>query len=327
MFSLLAVLAVSFAFTYVSLPWFIPRLLKAGISGKDMNKPGRIVVAEMGGFAIVGGFIMGVLLAIALSTFRISTSELNLTYLLAGLSTILLTGLIGVIDDLLLLDQRVKAVLPVIASLPLVALKVGVTSMVVPFFGSVDFGILFPLVLIPIAITGASNATNMLAGFNGLEAGLGVVMCSTVALVGYSFGRVESVVLALAMLGALLAFLKYNWYPGKILIGDVGTLSIGAVVASSVIIGNIEKVGIILIIPFFVELYLKARGKFKAQSWCKMKNGILLCDKREEVYGLGRLVMYLTGGISERGLVLTLIGVEAFFAVLVVISYFVLPGL
>ncbi|MFH0863176.1 MAG: hypothetical protein V1875_09150 [Candidatus Altiarchaeota archaeon] len=322
MLGLLAVLAVSSAFTFVSVPWFIGRLKAAGITGRDMNKPGNVVLPEMGGFAIVGGFIVGVLFAISLTTFHRITVPLNLTVVLAGLSTVLLTALIGVIDDLLRIDQRVKAVLPVFAALPLVAVRSGVTSVYLPYVGVVDLWLLYPLLLVPLAITGASNATNMLAGFNGLEAGLGVVMCSTIGFVAYRLGNAEAMVLSLAMLGALLAFLWYNWYPSKILIGDVGTLSIGAVVATSVIVGNIEKLGVILIAPFFVELYLKGRGRMKEQSWCRLKGKLLVCDKRKEVYGLGRLVMYVTGGVSERGLVLTILCVEAVFAAVGLYSYF-----
>jgi UDP-N-acetylglucosamine--dolichyl-phosphate N-acetylglucosaminephosphotransferase len=320
MLELLSILAVSFAFTYIMTPWLIPRLVKAGIAGRDMNKPGRRKVPEMGGFAITGGFVVGVLLAIALTTFHLINVEMNLSYVLACLSTILVMALIGVIDDLFIMDQKVKALLPVFAALPLVAVKAGVTSMELPLLGLVDFGVLYPLVLIPIAITGASNATNMLAGFNGLEAGLGVVMCSTVGLVALLLGRVEAVVVVFAMLGALLAFLRYNWYPARILIGDVGTLTVGAVVAAAVIVGNIEKVGVILIAPFFVELYLKARSRFQAESWCKVEDGKLVCGDKNEVYGLGRLVMYLYGGVSEQRLVLTVILLECLFALLALYS-------
>ena len=316
------VFAAAFVFTYVTIPWIIPRLLKAGISGKDMNKSGQKIMPEMGGFAIVGGFVVGVLLAIALTTFHFVSAPMNLTFILACLSTVLLTALIGVIDDLLKIDQKVKAILPVFAALPLVAIKAGVNSMELPFLGVVDFGILYPLLLIPIAITGASNATNMLAGFNGLEAGLGVVMCATIGFVGYRLGQVDVMVIAFAMLGALLAFLRYNWYPARIFIGDVGTLSIGAVVASAVIIGNIEKIGIILIAPFFLELFLKARGRFKEQSWGMMKSNKLFCHKRDEIFGTGRLVMHITGGITERNLVLTIMAVEVGFGFLALYSYF-----
>lgn len=309
-----SVLAVSFAFTYLMTPWLIPRLVKAGIVGRDMNKSGNRKLPEMGGLAIVGGFVVGVLLAIALTTFNLIDVSMNLSFVLACLSTVLVMALIGIIDDLFLMSQRVKALLPVFAALPLVAVKAGVTSMDLPVFGTVDFGLLYPLVLIPIAITGASNATNMLAGFNGLEAGLGIVMCSTVGLVSFMLGRTEATVVSFAMLGALLAFLRYNWNPARILIGDVGTLTVGAVVAGSVIIGNIEKVGVILIAPFFLELALKAKSGFKAESWCKVEGEKLVCPRKDMVFGMGRLVMYLRGGVSEQALVVALIAFEAVFA-------------
>jgi UDP-N-acetylglucosamine--dolichyl-phosphate N-acetylglucosaminephosphotransferase len=139
-------------------------------------------------------------------------------------------------------------------------------------------------------------------------------MCFTVGLIAFVHGATEAVIISFAMLGALLAFLRYNWFPAKLLIGDIGTLTIGAVVAVSVIVGNVERVGMILVIPFFVELFLKLRGKLKEQSWCGVRGGKLVCGDRNKVYGLGRLVMNLTGGVSERNLVLTLIFVECVFA-------------
>lgn len=314
----LCILLVSFATTFVVIPWLIPRLKKARLVGRDRNKEGYPEVPEMGGFGIVAGFIVGVLFSIALTTFDILAVDIRLDFVLAGLSTILIMALVGIVDDLFVMRQSVKALLPVFASLPLVAINVGVTHMVIPFFGEVNFGVLFPLVLIPIVITGASNATNMLAGFNGLEAGLGVVMCATLGFVAYFIGSVEAVVVLFAMLGALVAFLYYNRFPARILVGDVGTLVVGAVVATSVILGNIEKVGLILMIPFFAELFLKMRGKFKVQSWCGIKDGKLVCPKKSEVYGLGRLVMYLSGGITESMLVLVLVGVEVLFGLLAV---------
>ena len=60
-------------------------------------------------------------------------------------------------------------------------------------------------------------------------------------------------------MGALLATSYYNWYPAKILVGDVGTLTIGAIIASAVIIGNYEAAGVILMIPYMVDFLIKAR--------------------------------------------------------------------
>jgi UDP-N-acetylglucosamine--dolichyl-phosphate N-acetylglucosaminephosphotransferase len=318
---LLVVLVVSFLATLFVTPKLLRKLAAAGIVGKDRNKANLPEVPEMGGLGIVAGFVAGMLVAIGLVTFGVINVDFNLTYLLAGLSTILIMALVGIFDDLFMMRQSVKAMLPLLASLPLVAIKVGVTHMDLPMIGVVELGILYALILVPLAITGASNATNMLAGFNGLEAGLGVVMTATVGLIALSLGRVEAVIISFAMLGALLAFLRYNWYPARILIGDVGTLTIGTVVAVAVIVGNIEKLGVILILPFFAELFLKARSGFKAQSWCEVHGNRLYCKKKREIYGLGRLVMHLFNGITEQRLVAVLIGVEVLFALLGLHAY------
>ena len=60
-------------------------------------------------------------------------------------------------------------------------------------------------------------------------------------------------------MGALLATSYYNWYPAKILVGDVGILTIGAIIVSAVIIGNYEAAGVILMIPYMVDFLIKAR--------------------------------------------------------------------
>jgi len=314
MFALMLVSLAAFVVCYLLTPRFVPLLREAGILGKDMNKEGKPQVAEMGGIVVTTGFVVGVLIAIGLSTFNLMDFQLSLPLILAPLSTVLIMALIGIFDDMFDMRQRVKAMLPVFAALPLIAVKAGVTEMNLPIFGVVDFGILYALILIPVGITGASNAMNMLAGFNGLEAGLGIIMCATIGGVSLAYGTVEGAVISLAMLGALLGFIRFNWFPAKILIGDVGTLTIGAVVASSVIVGNVEYLGLFLIAPFVVEFVLKARSRFSAESWCDVRDGLLVCSKGGEVYGLGRLVMYLSGGVSEKKLVLSIILVEAVFA-------------
>ncbi|MFH1787850.1 MAG: glycosyl transferase family 4 [Candidatus Altiarchaeota archaeon] len=322
MFALGLVFAAAFAVTFVVTPRLIPKLFEADISGRDMNKAGEPEVAEMGGLCIITGFVFAVLLAVAFSSFSLWGEQLDLAGLFAGLSTVLIMALLGIFDDIFNVKQHVKAALPLLASLPLVAVNIGETSMNLPVVGVVDFGILFPLILIPLAITGASNAMNMLAGFNGLEASLGAVMCGAIGVVSWHTGSVEAAVLAFAMCGACVAFLRFNWFPARILPGDVGTLSIGAAVAASVIVGNIEKLGLILILLFFGELYLKMRSRFNAQSWCEREGEMLVCPERGEVYGLGRLVMYLSGGITERNLVVVLVSAEVLFAAIGVSLYF-----
>ncbi|MBU4341303.1 MAG: hypothetical protein KKB24_00400 [Candidatus Altiarchaeota archaeon] len=318
MYEFLLVLLASFLVTFASTPWIIPKLKKAHLVGKDVNKPSQPELPEMGGFGIVFGLSAGILLAVALFTFFHSFGNgFNLAYLLAALSTILLMALIGLFDDLFAMHQGIKAILPLFASLPLVAVKAGVTMMTFPFIGPVEFGIFYALILIPIGIAGASNVTNMLAGFNGSEAGMGLVACLSLAFVAFQLGSDEALILLLSMCGALAAFLFYNWYPSKILIGDIGTLTVGAVIASAVIMGNFETLGVIVIIPYILDFFIKVKNRFPSKGWWgQYRDGKLFSP--ENPISLCQWIMKLTGGIAEKDLVLILILIEFLFGIIAI---------
>ena len=227
--------------------------------------------------------------------------------------------IIGVFDDLISMKQWIKALIPVFAALPLMALKEGYSMMRIPFIGLIEFGIFYPLILVPLGITGAANAVNMLAGFNGLEVGMGVVAIGALAVIAYLIGETTALIILLAALGALVAALYYNWFPAKILVGDVGTLTIGAVVASAVIVGNYETAGVIIIIPYVVDFLIKAKNRFP-YSFGIYRDGKLYCPNGRAV-GLAQLIMKVCGGISERNLVLVLMGIEAVFGVIAILLY------
>lgn len=86
--------------------------------------------------------------------------------------------------------------------------------------------------------------------------------------------------------------------------GDVGTLSIGAIIATAVIVGNFETAGAIVIIPYGIDLLFKAANGFP-KSFGELKGDKLCCPAGGPV-GLGQWIMKLTGGIHERTLVLIL---------------------
>ena len=312
---------VSFTVSFTGFPIIIPRLKGAGIVGKNMNSESKEELPEMGGLMIAAGFGAGIVTSIFLRTFFDLFLSVSLPSILAALSTILIVVIIGVFDDLISISQRVKAFLPAFAALPLMAIKEGYSMIRIPFLGIVNFGIFYPLVLVPLGITGAANAVNMLAGFNGLEVGMGVVAMGSLAIIAYLIGETTALIILMAALGALVATLYYNWYPAKILVGDVGTLSIGAVIASAVIIGNYETAGIIIIIPFVIDFLIKAKNHFPGKNWWGIhKNGKLYCPDSGPV-GLCQLIMKVCGGISERNLALVLMGIEAVCGVVAILFY------
>ncbi|MFH0962072.1 MAG: glycosyltransferase 4 family protein [archaeon] len=311
-------LLAAFATTFFLTPVIARELVKAGITGRDMHKRKRPILAEMGGLSIVFGIIVGFSFAIAL------TKNSNpLENLLGAFACILVIALIGIVDDIFQLPQLVKALLPILGALPLIALREGTSAVTLPLVGQVDFGIFYLLILIPLGITGAANATNILAGLNGLEAGLGIVMHSAVLAVSLLVlpsqpEAIYSAAISAIMVGSLLAFLWFNKYPAKTFPGDVGTLVIGGALGAAVILGNIERVGVLLIIPYFAELLLKAKTRFKGQSFGVLqKDGTLAAPKKIE--SLTHVAMKL-GRLTESQIVLVLVGIEAVFGGLAILS-------
>ena len=89
-------------------------------------------------------------------------------------------------------------------------------------------------------------------------------------------------ILGIAMIGALIGFLLFNWFPAKIFGGDSLTLMIGANLAVMSIIGNMETIGVIIMVLFFVEFLIKAKYKFQSECFGIPQNGILF-HKRKRI--------------------------------------------
>lgn len=331
---MLWILAISVIFSFlVTLficPYFINFLTKGGVVALDLNKRPKRKLPTSGGVPVGVGIIFGLLLYIGLTTFTngISNEILNL---LAVISSILIITFVGFLDDLNVnakatitkegLDIRIgfpqwiKPLLTLPAAIPLMVVNVGETVMAVPFIGNVNFGIFYPMILIPIGVVGASNMINLLGGFNGSETGMGIIYTLGLGIFALLSGNVISVVF-LAAFGALMGFIKYNWYPAKFLPGDSLTYLLGSIVASGVIVGNLEKIGIIMLFPFIVEFLLKARSKFQASCLGKLNSdGRLDPPYGKKIYSITHLIMNLKP-MTEKQVTLSLILIELIFALI-----------
>jgi len=204
---------------------------------------------------------------------------------------------------------------------PLMAVNAGVSKLTLPFLGRIDFGLAYPLILVPLAILCCSNATNFLAGFNGLEAGMGTVLHLSIGLYAYHQGKYQAAMIALCFTFALIAFLRYNWYPASVFPGDLN-YTIGAVFASVTIIGNMEKFAILCFTPYILEAFLKAMSKFEAESYGILQQNGTVKPREKKIRGLTHLVMNL-GEFTEPQVTSILIGLEILVCTLsfIIISY------
>lgn len=268
---LAAGLFVALLGSLIATPRTIRKLRGAGIVGHDRHKPGNPEIPEMGGLAVFLAFNVGAFATLALANLSPNQEAL----ILAGLVVAAGACITGVLDDLVELRQRFKAFIPFAFAAPL-ALYVPGSSIQFPLLGAYDFGLAYPLLLVPLGIACASNGFNMLEGFNGLGAGLGIILASALSLIAILHGNLTGLVLLFPLIGALGGFLWYNAYPARVFPGDTMTLLVGAALAAAAILSKIEFWGALLFIPHVVEFLLKLRSGFRAESFAShVENDVL----------------------------------------------------
>lgn len=299
---------ISFIITFTVMPHLIKRLKKADIVGRDIHKLSKPEVAEMGGIGIILGFAIAIMVGVYL--YPQWQSQLTIT-----LIVIFLTGIIGMVDDLIMLSSKEKLLLLWIAGLPIM------------WVTPPNVGIIY-MIFIPIAVSIASNLTNMLAGFNGIETGLGVIAMTSLTLSCIIMNKYDVAIISFSMLGALLAFLFYNKYPANVFPGDVGTLIIGACIAIIAFIGRVKIIAFIVLIPNIIDGFLKFRsvGVMERQNFKPTEvkeNGELVAPSG----GFNSLIRYiLKRPMKEKQVVYIIWSIGIFFGLLGIIIAYVSKG-
>jgi UDP-N-acetylglucosamine--dolichyl-phosphate N-acetylglucosaminephosphotransferase len=255
----LVALLVACSISWLVTPWLIQKLRNANRCGYDMNKRERPMIPEMGGIAVVIGFIAGVYTLLYLQSLTLSVGVMT------ALFTVIGVAFIGLLDDLVNLRKSIKGILPFFIALPL-GLYATNSIIMFPGIGPIDFGI-YIILIVPLGVTCAANATNMLEGFNGLSAGLGIIITMVLIIISIIKNLTGALFLLFPLLGALIAFLWFNIYPAKIFPGDTLTMFTGATIATAAILGNLKFVGAILLLPMILEFFLKLRGRFQGQTF------------------------------------------------------------
>ncbi len=282
------IILISFLITLFVTPLWIKRAKKEKLVGRDVHKTKKEDIAESGGIAVLIGFIVGVFLYVALKTFFFEV-ETNLINILGLLCVLFFAAVVGIFDDLLGwkrgLSNRLRIGLLFFAAIPLMALGAGTSTML-----GINFGLIYPLVLIPIAIVGTTSTFNFLAGYNGLEASQGILILGALSIVVFLSGSPWLSVVIACMVASLVAFYLFNKYPAKVFPGDTLTYPVGALIGAVAILGNVEKIALFFFIPYILEFFLKLRGKLKKESFAKLnKDGSI--EVKEGIYGLEHIAI------------------------------------
>lgn len=270
----------------------------------------------MGGLAVLVALALGSTLYLGLG---LNVQDPAVLFAAAA-STIGLTGLVGVADDVIELSQKYKPFLIVGASIPLMYYLLPRAYVTIPLLGPVHLGLLYPLVAVPLAITTSANFSNLLAGFNGLEAGCAVISLGTMSLLSFMAGIPTVAALGAIITFAFAGFLALNWYPAKIFPGDSGTLMSGAALAAMGLAAGLEFEAVVLSIPAAMDFALKMihRNPFKQRHL--LGNTKVRDDGTLDPAPYPAVVhaFMKVSPITERSLVLSVLAMQGLFAALAI---------
>ncbi len=199
-----------------------------------------------------------------------------------------LVALLGLVDDIRGLRPKTKLIgVLVIACIPVVGWNlvfensdVVFEGLSLPFLGTIEFGgLAVPITILWIAFL--ANLVNLIDGMDALAAGIVSIAAVSFAILAMSFGRADAAALAAMVCGATLAFLRHNYHPARIIMGDTGSLALGFVLACVAVQGVLKTAAsVALIMPLLVlavpildtSFVVLKRLKYGRKPWAADQN-------------------------------------------------------
>lgn len=252
MHNLLIVPLLSFGLAVVLAQIMIPyfRRLKIGQSIRD-DGPARHL--QKAGTPTMGGLLFITSVVISLIVLQLTgMGGLDFWSTLAFLLLFVGYGLLGFVDDYIKvvkkrplgLKAREKLIIQFLLSLIVIYISVEVlklgTYTSIPFTSSgIEWGLFYPLFAL-VVIIGTANAVNLTDGLDGLAGGISVSVYVFYIFLAVTLGELGLALAAAAVVGGVLAFLIYNMYPARIIMGDTGAMALGGGIAALAILTKTE---------------------------------------------------------------------------------------
>lgn len=277
---------------------------------------------------LVGG------LGIMMGIFIVSAWFIHKEYLTGYFIGVSLLFITGFIDDYKELGHRWKFLMQIAASLMFVYLS---DIRLLSFGDLLSFGQLnLGNLCVPITIfctVGVINAINMIDGMDGLSGGVSLAAFVSFAVLAYINNQTELMLLSIAFSGAIIAFLRYNWHPSKLFMGDTGTTTIGfSLCFLSIAItqkdnSHVPPVAPLLIlalpiadtVTIMIKRMLQGKNPFRADKYhlhhIMLRVGI---TKKNTV----RLILFLSAGLSSAALLGTVFHLPDYYLFSIFSVYF-----
>lgn len=214
----------------------------------DYHKPNKPLVPT--GFGVF--YVLASALHLFLLHFFLENSAPdNVNRALTLAVCILFGGFMGLLDDWMDLRWRYKAFFPLVAAIPLIALAYRLphvrTTITLPILGTINFGLYYYFILIPLIVTVTTNTVNQLGGLNGLE-----TVCPAIVLIGLMIASGQNALLLTIPLAVWLTLAFFN-FQGKIFVGNTGSFAIGITLAAFAIISDLKWCLLISMPPYILN--------------------------------------------------------------------------
>jgi len=306
---LVIVFLVGLLVTYFLLPYIIKLLKKKNYVGYDIHKNSRPEVAESGGLGFVLGFTIA---SILLMVFFIDFFNEILIFIL----TVLSAALIGFVDDRIKLKSRYKIILSIFSGTIIFIANlfniVDISSPTIPILDRTRLNFIYPF-LVPILVAIFGNTVNMLEGYNGEGSGTCLIAVCSLLICGIIWDSAQGVIFAIPVIAVLIPFFLKNKFPSKVFPGDIGTLSMGAMIACIMLFGSLEVATFCaLLIHVFNSFYVlySVKGFLESDKIREGKDDIILLendtikasDQKDAALTLPRLIL-AKGPLTEPNLV------------------------
>jgi len=263
---------VSSILTYFLTHLSIRYLNHKGVVVEDYHKPNRPKVPRPGGPA---------LLTAILASEAILYFASNSVSVLAVILTTAISCIVGLVDDFHTLGGVVKPLILILGGVPIILLGAYSFHLTFPFFGMVRIPLIYPI-LVLIAIPLVANTVNTIDVLNGVMSGFTVI--ATIPLLTALVLKANYIIASatLPLILASLAFYIFHRYPSKIFPGNSGTLFIGGMYAALTIMGGVEFVGVIALLPAILNsfFFLSSVRRFIEHRQIKARPTVVLNDYR-----------------------------------------------
>lgn len=253
-FALFAVAAVA---TFLATPLYILTAQRFGWTDRPGGRKRHArVTATMGGLVVFVTVFAGALITMQADNLvgeKLRESRIHV-YSLLGCTLCML--LLGVVDDRRSVRPRIKLIVQAVVAIAAVSVGFRVDAITLPWWDSFVLPPYVGMVISFLWIVGITNAINLTDGLDGLAVGICLLASSVNAVVAIWLGNHYMTVMMVLLAGSLLGFLRYNFHPARVFLGDTGSMALGMFLAmASLRSAQKAHTAVLILIPLFALGY------------------------------------------------------------------------